>query len=241
MLRVAGAVAAMWAALAIMIAGSSSAFEALAAVGDDREVRSADAEAASDVDVVALALDGTLRVSGRTCNGQLLGSGFVLDGLTLTNRHLVEGSTEFKVDNPSARSVTVSPSLVTIYRRADELDLVSAAQVGTQIFTAAEENPEIGDLVYAAGHAGGGETIVLAGPVHLFDVGSPWGYGGEVMLLDVSTTGGFSGGPVLDEHGHVVGILQGFSPTLDLSIAIPIESIAAWTKATGSARAAECD
>lgn len=242
MLRVVGGVAAMWALLAMLLTGvGQPAFDALgdiaAAEADAQQLVSSGDSAA---EILQLAREGTLRVSGRTCDGQMLGSGFVLDGMTLTNRHLVHGATELKVDNPSAGSALVTPTLATVHRRAGELDLVSAAQVGAQVFTAAEKNAEVGDLVYVAGHAGGGETLVVAGHVHLFDIGSPWGYGGEVMLLDVATTGGFSGGPVLDEQGRVVGMLQGFSPTLDLTIAVPIETMSAWVEVGGSAPIAAC-
>lgn len=242
MLRVVGRVAAMWAVLAMMVAGAGQS--AIGALGGIAEAEfAAEPSESSDggaADVAQLATEGTLRVSGRTCDGQMLGSGFVLDGMTLTNRHLVQGATEFKVDNPSAGSALLTPKLATVHRRATELDLVGAAQVGEQVFISAEQNPEVGDLVYVAGHAGGGETLVVAGRVHLFDIGTPWGYGGEVMLLDVATTGGFSGGPVLDEEGQVVGMLQGFSPTLDLTIAIPIETMSAWAQTGGSAPIADC-
>ena len=245
MLRVVGGVAAAWIVLAILIAGGSGpAFEALASgidqFADAEAQHQATTETPSTASVASLAQEGTLRVSGRTCSGQMFGSGFVLDGLLLTNRHLVAGATEFKVDNP-ANSTNVAPSLITVHRRASDLDLASGAPVGPNVFTAADQNAEVGDSIFVAGHAGGGETLVVAGTVHLYDIGSPWGYGGEVMLLDVSTTGGFSGGPVLDQDGRVVGMLQGFSPTLDLSIAIPIESITAWTESTGSAPVAACD
>lgn len=245
MLRAVVGVAAMWAAVAMLVVGAGeSAFAMLAGVAgldaDSHLVDDAADRPTTVNEIAALAREGTLRVSGRTCAGQMLGSGFVLQGLMLTNRHLVEGATEFKVDNPSAPSGPIPATLTAIHRRASELDLVSAAPVGAEILVAADENPEVGDLIYVAGHAGGGETLVVAGSVHLFDTGRPWGYGGEVMLLDVATTGGFSGGPVLDEEGRVVGMLQGFSPTLDLTIAIPVESLSTWVSGSGSAVRADC-
>ncbi len=238
MWRLSGAVALVWTVFALLMAGIGPALGDAIGAGTVSLGGSSSAQLSS-ADARQLALDATLRVSGRTCEGQMIGSGFVLDGVTITNRHLAEGATELKVDNPSG-SAARSAVVVPIARRSTDLDLLSSMAVGESILQAADGNAAVGEQIFVAGHAGGGQTLVLAGTVHLYDLGLPWGYSGEVMLLDVSTTGGFSGGPVLDGEGRVVGILQGYSPNLDLSVAIPIETLRRWSESDDSAPVSVC-
>ena len=83
----------------------------------------------------------------------------------------------------------------------------------------------VGDPVVFAGHASGGHSVVREGTVHLFADGATYGVDGPVMLVDGVSTVGFSGGPVLDLNGQVVGVLQGYEPNLRLTIAI---TVSAW-------------
>lgn len=234
MLRTVGAIACMWVVFGVATARGVGALEALV----DRVEPSSSHVAATDAGaplsavetsaLVRLAEASTVRVSTRTCDGHQLGSGFVAEGHTLTNRHLVTGATEIKVDRP------VSPVLVPIDRRAADLDLAIGRAVAASPVELADANPEPGTTVALAGHAGGGATIVIEGTVQLYDDGAAWGVDGPVMLIDGSSTGGFSGGPVFDRTGRVVAMLQGYSPTVDLSIAIPVESITEWLTSTES-------
>ncbi len=241
MLRMTGAIAFMWLVVGVLAASGSNAMGPLVEfVFDDGQPSMPQAEFGEQLTDVErsglndLAAASTVRISARTCDGFQLGSGFVADGSLFTNRHLVAGATELKVDQP------ISPVLTLVDRRASGLDLAIGDPVGSRSLEFASMNPEVGSTVAMAGHAGGGRTLLVEGTVQLFDDGAAWGVGGPVMLIDGSTTGGFSGGPVFDRDGRVVGVLQGYSPTVDLTIAIPVESVVDWAASDDDADVVEC-
>ncbi len=176
------------------------------------------------IELRALADIATLGVSGWGCDGPLRGSGFVVDGVTYTNRHLVVGGDEVKLDQ------LVAPVVHRVDRIAADLDVATAPGVDAVELEFAAENPAVGTTVVAAGHAGGGATVVSEGVVHLYSDGAPWGIDGTVMAIDTETEPGFSGGPVLDREGRVVAMLQGYEPGLRLTLAVPVEEIRSWSE-----------
>lgn len=208
----------------------------VAALGRASQTTSGDSEdeAAAEIRIRALADLATLGVAGAGCNDLLRGSGFVVDGTTYTNRHLVEGGAVVKLDQ------LIDPVVVPLTAIADDLDVATAPGVDAVSLRFAVSNPAVGDSVFVAGHAGGGETVVLAGVVHLYGAGADWGVEGNVMLIDVATEPGFSGGPVLDVDGAVVGMLQGFEPTIGLTLAIPVEDLRSWVPADPQATTGRC-
>lgn len=77
-----------------------------------------------------------------------------------------------------------------------------------------------------AGHPGGTGLQVLEGEVVGYQSASVWGMNGDkVMLIDQGTEGGFSGGPVLNRNGDVVGMLAAVDATTGLTVAIPVEEL----------------
>ncbi|MEZ5378942.1 MAG: serine protease [Acidimicrobiales bacterium] len=189
---------------------------------------------ATELRVRALADAATLGVSGVGCDGLLRGSGFVVGDTAYTNRHLVEGGEAVKFDQ------AVEPIVQPISALAADLDVATAPAVSAVRLEFAEHNPAIGSIVFVAGHAGGNETEVLQGTVHLYGDGATWGVDGNVMLIDVETVPGFSGGPVLDVDGRVVAMLQGMEPTIGLTIAIPVEDLRTWSAIDQEATPERC-
>ncbi len=187
-----------------------------------------------EIRVRALADAATLGVSGLGCGELLRGSGFVVGGVSYTNRHLVEGGESIKFDQ------AVEPVLMPITGMSDQLDVAASDAVDAVTLEFADRNPDIGSIVFVAGHAGGGDTRVEQGIVHLYADGATWGVGGNVMLIDVVTEPGFSGGPVLDRDGRVVAMLQGYEPTLALTLAIPVEDLRSWSAVDREATIDRC-
>ena len=79
--------------------------------------------------------------------------------------------------------------------------------------------------------------MIVDAVVHQVVDGEPYGIRGPLLLIDGPTAAGFSGGPVLDERGRLVGLLQGFEPNLRLTLAVPAPEVARWLDeiAAGSA------
>jgi S1-C subfamily serine protease len=93
----------------------------------------------------------------------------------------------------------------------------------------ADVDAAVGAEVVMVGR-GDGQLRWRRGRVHLYTTGGPYGAAGTVMLIDPATTFGYSGGPVLDGSGRVVGILRALDLTTGLAVAIPVSDLASWLR-----------
>lgn len=179
--------------------------------------------------VGSLALQSTVRVSAKTCDGYLVGTGFLVGDHVITNRHLVAGATQAKVDidDVIVFAEVLSPD--------DPIDLavLDGWQLLEPSLPLANQNPEIDAPILLAGHARGGPIQLRSSFVHGFVDGDAYGISGTIMLIDSPTEPGFSGGPVLNETGEVVAVLQGFDLVTELTLAVPVESMSAWLENVG--------
>jgi hypothetical protein len=183
---------------------------------------------------VAVIQESTVRVVARSCDGVIRGSGFGANGHLFTNKHLTLGTDEIKVDQLG------TPVLRPVLRRAESLDAAIAAAITVREMVLAEEPPTPGEPLLLGGHAGGGELIVKPGAAQLEVDGAAYGIDGQVLLIDAVTSGGFSGGPVVNRDAEVVGMLQGFDPVTGLTLAIPAKTLSEWANSTGSIGAGAC-
>jgi serine protease Do len=137
------------------------------------------------------------------------GSGFVIDdvGHVLTNEHVVRTATRVKVRFESGDEVTASV-MATDPRR--DVALLRVDRAGTGGLPIRLDRPAIGDTVYAVGAPLDPtySATVSKGIVSAFrDIESePW------IQSDVNVQHGSSGGPLLDEHGNILGITSRGEP-----------------------------
>ena len=186
----------------------------------DQEAESASFSTQDSQNVQALAELATVRVRGQTCAGGLVGSGFVVNESLLTNRHLLEASEFLTVDR------NLAPQLLPVSFRSAQADVAVAQYVGSGVqLSLAAENPPVGTPILIAGYPGGSRMNFVESSVHIYGDGRTWGVSGDVMLIDTRTTGGFSGGPVLDRQGDVVAMLQGVDDATGLTLAIPVSEL----------------
>lgn len=180
------------------------------------------------------ALAGTARVAGRTCAGVVFGSGFLVDGLVFTNRHVAGEEGELVVEFGDERSPA------PILAAASTMDAAVAdgeSFIGQPVALEwAGGAATVGQPVVLSGHARGGATKLVVGSVHLKVDGASYGVGGDVLLLEGVTDLGFSGGPVLDRNGDVIAMLQGFDVVTGLSLAIPGELLQSWLNLAGQSK-----
>jgi S1-C subfamily serine protease len=169
----------------------------------DRTTSSALAEL-SDALAAAVERAGayTVRVNARR---RMPASGIVwADGVILTADHVIEREEEITIGLPDGKDVPAA-----IAGRDPGSDLaVLRAQTGLAAAPRAE-NAKVGHLVLAVGRPGGDGLTAAMGVISA--VGGPWrsGRGGTVegyIRADVTMYPGFSGGPLVDAEGRVVGI-----------------------------------
>jgi S1-C subfamily serine protease len=179
----------------------------------------------SPVERRALARQATLRVAAASCDDVTdvtTGSGFIVGDWLLTNEHVVRGATELKADQP------IDSVILPIVGLSRTADLAATPAPGGVSLVLAEMPAEVADPVLVAGHAGGGAIETQPGVIVNRVWGSSFGFDGDVLLIDVATTAGYSGGPVFDTNGDVVGMLSGFDRSTQLTVAVPADEIAAF-------------
>lgn len=159
------------------------------------------------------------------CRRSLGGNAVAIDGELLTNRHLAEGAA---VIVPSGR---VDTSFVATGRGSVEapIDLAllgNGSGGGRGDGRLATADPVPGEPVLLAAWIDG-VFVTTVGRVHAYTSGGAYG-ADVVMLLEPETQPGFSGGPVLDRNGHVVGLLRAADSTTSLAIAVPASTIGEW-------------
>lgn len=167
--------------------------------------------------------------------GTVTGSGFVLGdgpgGLVVTGRHLVERSLVAEVSG-SSMPVPLDGAVSARSGRRDLALLVfpapatssGAGPIGLRL---AGDDPRPGDPVVMAARLDDRVEQVPAAVAGIVD-GDAYGVDGPVLLLDPGSVPGFSGGPVVDGTGRVVGVLNAVDRSTGLAIATPVSELRSW-------------
>jgi serine protease Do len=146
-------------------------------------------------------------------------------GLVITNAHVVRGDrpTIELSDGAAARARVLARDL----RR--DLALLEFAPTGEVAFAAVRGAPALraGELVFAIGHPDRLVGVATLGIVHRAD-NEREGRTARWIWADVRLAPGFSGGPLADTTGRLVGIntmMQG-----GLALAVPAVAVDAWVR-----------
>jgi len=152
-------------------------------------------------------------------NGSSFGSGFVIqsDGLLLTNAHVVDGKSTVDVVLLDGRTLTG-----TVEQVADRLDLatvrVEADGLPPLSLISDPADARVGTWLGAVGHGRGGIWTFNTGMLsnRYEDDGV------TVYQTQIPLNPGSSGGPILDRHGRVVGVVTaGIEGANSINFAIP--------------------
>lgn len=168
-------------------------------------------------------------------DGEAAGTGLVLtsDGLILTNKHVVEGSTEIAV-TIATTGETYTATVVGTDAEDDVavLQLEGASDLATVAID--DDGVSAGDAVTAVGNAEGGGVLMAAdGSITAVDASVTTAASatteGETLdgMIEIAAdvVSGDSGGAVLDAEGEVVGVTTAASSgsSTTIAYAIPVE------------------
>lgn len=173
---------------------------------------------------------------GQTATGDISGTGFIIteDGYIVTNYHVIEDAYKGGLTvNVVMYDETVYEAEIVGFDEENDIALLkidaaglSAAQLGDS------ENLVVGQRVYAVGNALGTLTYTMtSGIVSALDrtIATDTTDAITVFQIDAAINSGNSGGPVYNEAGQVIGVVDaksGSSTAEGLGFAIPISDVA---------------
>lgn len=151
--------------------------------------------------LLARASTGVVMIRATTCEGEGVGSGFLVSPhQVLTAAHVVQGAASVAVGHDEE----VYAATVTGIDSDADVALLDLTQpiAGGHVFDLATDQIPAGTEVAVIGHPLGDPLTITEGNVSRSD-DQLW----PDVQLDVSVSPGNSGGPVLDRDGNVVGVL----------------------------------
>jgi len=146
-------------------------------------------------------------------------------GLVVTNAHVARGD-DVTVQFSDG---TIAPARVVVRDRQRDLAALELDPPGALAAAVLRAPPElrVGELVIALGHPGGHAGAVTVGIIHASDDGN--GSEPRWVRADLRLAPGYSGGPLADVAGRVVGLntlIYG-----GLALAVPVAAVEAWLRA----------
>lgn len=171
------------------------------------------------------ALGATVRVLVETCEGGRMGSGFVVDGHTvLTNRHVVEGAQEIRVETRDGTPLEVESADESDYV---DLGIIHIAPTSVVPLSLAGGNAARGTAVRVLGYPLNGPLTTTGGLVAEYVVDDSISAVDPVIRLNVDLNPGNSGGPVIDPGGRVVGIAYASERSTGYGLAVAAATVEA--------------
>jgi S1-C subfamily serine protease len=172
-------------------------------------------------DAARVAREFTVRIRALGCSRLGTGSGFVLDdGLIVTNRHVVGQPREISISTWDGRSFDALVEGIAL-----DADLAVIKVVGADLPTATlRTSPvSIGEPVAVIGYPGGGPATITTGRILGFTDGPVLSESAPAIVVDAEVRQGNSGGPLIDAHGDVVGVIFALSRDSGYGLAVPVD------------------
>jgi S1-C subfamily serine protease len=164
-----------------------------------------------------------LRVRGVGCEGLSVGSGFAAaPNLLITNRHVVWGANNLSLNTWDGTLIEAPVVRLSVYT---DLALVEVEQPLPVVVKVAEIDPEPGGTIWVVGYPGGGPPTIVRGNVVDYTRDEDLGPFGNIMRLTAPVEPGQSGGPVIDEHQVVVGVVYAVEVATGYSLALPASAL----------------
>jgi S1-C subfamily serine protease len=176
----------------------------------------------------------TLRIRNISCAEALVGSGFAINAHTLiTNRHVIAGLAALQADTWDGQTIDLDVSQAGTGLLVD-IGVIHVPQ-SLPVVAAPGPEPKVGATVTAVGYPLGGALTVTHGRVLAYLDGNKLpaeiAFDGRVMEVSAPVKHGNSGGPLLDAHGRLVGVVFAARPgttytaSSGITYVLPISSV----------------
>lgn len=186
----------------------------------------------TDSDMLEEFMDSVVIIKAELDTGSSVGTGIILseNGYIMTNHHVIENAKAVYV----WRYGTETPDVATIigYKEMDDIAVIKINKTGLRPATFAKSSEcRVGERVYAVGTPEGDEfgwsvtQGIISCPdreIKLYNNDGTLKKKMHVVQTDASVNPGNSGGPLINMHGHVVGIITlKLSDSAGMGFAIP--------------------
>jgi len=168
----------------------------------------------------------TVRLRNLRCDGVATGSGFAIDRRTIvTNRHVVEQGSRLEVETWQGESLPVASVEQGV---GADLAIVHLAQdVPFAVPKLAPRDPKVDATMHLLGYPEGKEARVSKGVVVRYVDEPRFDPTGKIMEMSGNVIGGNSGGPVIDRHGRIVGVVFAYEFANGWVMAVPVSRLRA--------------
>lgn len=186
---------------------------------------------------VAHVVAATVKVRVQGCRWRATGTGIAIDdNLVLTNRHVVQGARETRIETSKGRLVPVSTSRVSTSEDLALLELPSSVFDRPVRVSA---GPTVsGDLAMVMGFPLGGEFTVGRGRIiGVRDTGRSVA---DEIEASVEVLPGNSGGPLLNAEGELIGVIRAIDLEGGSALAIPASEVTALLQDGADTRTKSC-
>lgn len=155
---------------------------------------------------------------------RVTGSGFLIsdDGLILTNKHITDNGSAYKI---LLKGIEYDADLIKTHDSHD-IAILRIKGLSEKLFTPTiSDETEIGETIYAIGVSENGNINTISGVItnkgEFLDEGLE-----NLIETSAEITGGFSGGPLINEQGEVIGVNVAFSAyDKKAGYAIPVSDV----------------
>ncbi len=178
--------------------------------------------------------DVTFRIRNLSSLGVGHGAGFAIGShLIVTSRHVVEGADPLEVTSWDGGAVEVA---VADKSQDHDLALLTTVRTLQGSLELAPGPAGRGDLVRIVGYPLGGQFSLIRGLVVDQVDGRPFEDSSQVLRVKAVVLPGYSGGPIVDCRGQVVGVVYAQGRESRHALAIPTSSLRSWLTSAGLAR-----
>ena len=209
--------------------------EEIAALVDARvaeevaKISAAEVDTLTPQEIARIALRSTVYLRVKTQKATYYGSGFVVgEGLIATCEHVLEGMASATVESVLNETKYAVTAIVAVSEKRDLAIIEVKGFTAPALLLGDSDTVQVGETVYVAGNPKKWKGSFSIGFVNAIRPEGNEFISGKILHISAPVSLGSSGGPVMDDHGEVVGILGGQEfDTQNLNFAVSVNHLKA--------------